>query len=48
MQHPLYSSAWKLVDRLRSKFAAENQNLRLGIAADGINSDSVQSSRYRC
>ena len=48
MQHPADSPSWKLVDRLWPNFASEDRNLRLGIAADGVNPHGTLSSRYSC
>lgn len=44
MQHTSDSPTWKLVDHLWQDFAAKDNNLRLGIAVDGINLQSLQSS----
>ncbi|XP_041994040.1 uncharacterized protein LOC121744538 isoform X1 [Salvia splendens] len=37
MRHPADSPAWNTFDRLHPNFARESRNVRLGLAADGIN-----------
>jgi hypothetical protein len=48
MRHPADSPAWKLVDYKWPEFASDPRNLRLALAADGINPHSSLSSRYSC
>ncbi|XP_073018111.1 uncharacterized protein [Primulina eburnea] len=46
--HPADSPSWKLVDHMWPDFESEPRNLRLTLAADGINPYSNLSSRYSC
>ncbi|XP_042460197.1 uncharacterized protein LOC122043659 [Zingiber officinale] len=46
--HPVDSPSWKLVDHMWPDFESEPRNLRLALAADGINPHSNLSSRYSC
>ena len=48
LRHPADSPSWKLVDHMWPDFAADSRNLRLAIAADGINPHGSLSSRYSC
>lgn len=48
LRHPADSTDWKLVDHLWPDFASESRNLRLALAADGINPYGSQSSTYSC
>ncbi|XP_073137040.1 uncharacterized protein [Henckelia pumila] len=46
--HPFDSPSWRLVDHMWPDFESEPRNLRLALAADGINPHSNLSSRYSC
>ncbi|XP_073046259.1 uncharacterized protein [Primulina eburnea] len=46
--YPADSPSWKLVDHMWPDFESEPRNLRLALAADGINPYSNFSSRYSC
>ncbi|XP_042465814.1 uncharacterized protein LOC122048288 [Zingiber officinale] len=46
LRHPVDSPSWKLVDHMWPEFESEPRNLRLALAADGINPHSNLSSRY--
>ncbi|XP_042467064.1 uncharacterized protein LOC122050202 [Zingiber officinale] len=48
LRHPVDSPSWKLVDHMWPDFESEPRNLRLALAADGINPHSNLSSRYSC
>ncbi|XP_042465745.1 uncharacterized protein LOC122048217 [Zingiber officinale] len=48
LRHPVDSPSWKLVDHMWPEFESEPRNLRLALAADGINPHSNLSSRYSC
>ncbi|XP_073030675.1 uncharacterized protein [Primulina eburnea] len=48
LRHPADSPSWKLVDHMWPDFESEPRNLRLALAADGINPYSNLSSRYSC
>ena len=48
MRHPADAPCWRLVDHNWPNFASETRNLRLAIAADGINPHSLMSSTYSC
>ncbi|XP_042407837.1 uncharacterized protein LOC121997478 [Zingiber officinale] len=48
LRHPDDSPSWKLVDHMWPDFESEPRNLRLALAADGINPHSNLSSRYSC
>ena len=48
MRHPVDSEAWELIDTKWPEFSMEPRNLRLGLAADGINPFSSLSSTYSC
>ncbi|KAL5565131.1 hypothetical protein UlMin_028295 [Ulmus minor] len=46
MRHPVDSIAWEVVDEKWPEFSLEPRNLRLGLAADGINPFKNISSTY--
>ncbi|XP_073152841.1 uncharacterized protein [Henckelia pumila] len=48
LRHPSDSPSWRLVDHMWLDFESEPRNLRLALAADGINPHSNLSSRYSC
>ncbi|XP_042453932.1 uncharacterized protein LOC122038310 [Zingiber officinale] len=48
LRHPVDSPSWKLVDHMWPDFGSEARNIRLALAADGINPHSNLSSRYSC
>ncbi|XP_073121393.1 uncharacterized protein [Henckelia pumila] len=48
LRHPSDSPSWRLVDHMWPDFESEPRNLRLALAADGINPHSNLSSRYSC
>ncbi|XP_073122021.1 uncharacterized protein [Henckelia pumila] len=48
LRHPSDSPSWRLVDHMWPDFEREPRNLRLELAADGINPHSNLSSRYSC
>ena len=48
MRHPVDSEAWNAVDERWPEFSLEPNNLRLGLAADGINPYKNMSSTYSC
>ncbi|XP_073033699.1 uncharacterized protein [Primulina eburnea] len=48
LRHPADSPSLKLVDHMWPDFESEPRNLRLALAADGINPYSNLSSRYSC
>ncbi|XP_042409933.1 uncharacterized protein LOC121999300 [Zingiber officinale] len=48
LRHLVDSPSWKLVDHMWPDFESEPRNLRLALAADGINPHSNLSSRYSC
>ncbi|KAL5574008.1 hypothetical protein UlMin_023605 [Ulmus minor] len=48
MRHPVDSIAWEAVDEKWPEFSLEPRNLRLGLAADGINPFKNLSSTYSC
>ncbi|XP_073152849.1 uncharacterized protein [Henckelia pumila] len=48
LRHPSDSPSWRLVDHMWPDFKSEPRNLRLALAADGINPHSNLSSRYSC
>ncbi|XP_073137252.1 uncharacterized protein [Henckelia pumila] len=48
LRHPSDSPCWRLVDHMWPDFESEPRNLRLALAADGINPHSNLSSRYSC
>ncbi|XP_042455044.1 uncharacterized protein LOC122039303 [Zingiber officinale] len=48
LRYPIDSSSWKLVDHMWPDFRSEVRNIRLALAADGINPHSNISSRYNC
>ncbi|XP_042448989.1 uncharacterized protein LOC122033906 [Zingiber officinale] len=48
LHHPVDSLSWKLVDYMWPDFESEPRNLRLALAADGINPHGNLSSRYSC
>ncbi|XP_042423409.1 uncharacterized protein LOC122011026 [Zingiber officinale] len=48
LRHPVDSPSWKLVDHMWPEFESEPRNLRLALAADGINPHSNLSSWYSC
>ncbi|XP_075480648.1 uncharacterized protein LOC142521314 [Primulina tabacum] len=48
LRHPADSPSRKLVDHMWPDFDSEPRNLRLALAADGINPYSNLSSRYSC
>lgn len=46
MRIPADGEAWKHVDREYPEFAAEHRNIRFGLASDGFNPFSQQSTKY--
>ncbi|TXG66340.1 hypothetical protein EZV62_007615 [Acer yangbiense] len=48
MRHPSDSPSWKLVDHTWPEFASDPRNLRLALAADGINPHRSLNSRHSC
>lgn len=46
MRHPRDSQAWKTFDLLHPEFAADPQNVRLGLASDGFNPFGEMASTY--
>ncbi|XP_042419324.1 uncharacterized protein LOC122007859 [Zingiber officinale] len=48
LRHPVDSPSWKLVDHMWPDFGSETRNIRLTLAADGINPHSNLSSHYSC
>ena len=48
MRHLVDSEAWNAVDERWPEFSLEPNNLRLGLAADGINPYKNMSSTYSC
>ncbi|XP_057775556.1 uncharacterized protein LOC130994528 [Salvia miltiorrhiza] len=48
LRHPADAPAWKLVDNKWPDFGQEPRNLRLALAADGMNPHSMMSSNYSC
>ncbi|KAL5846310.1 hypothetical protein ACOSQ3_009834 [Xanthoceras sorbifolium] len=48
MRYPVDSPAWETVDDIWPCFASEPRNLRLGLAADGVNPFRNLSSIYSC
>ena len=48
MRHPVDTLAWELIDNTWPSFSLEPRNLRLELAADGVNPFSNVSARYSC
>lgn len=48
MRHPVDYVIWDLVNDKWESFAADPQNLRLGLSTDGFNPFSMLSSKYSC
>ena len=48
MRHPVDSPAWEAINAKWPEFSLEPHNLRLGLAADGINPYKNLSSTYSC
>ncbi|KAL5564647.1 hypothetical protein UlMin_027811 [Ulmus minor] len=48
MRHPVDSPAWEAINAKWPEFSLEPRNLRLGLAADGINPYKNLSSTYSC
>lgn len=48
MRHPVDSEAWDAINERWPDFSLEPYNLRLGLAADGINPYKNMSSTYSC
>jgi len=46
LTHPFDAEAWKDFDRIYASFAAEPQNVRLGLCADGFNPYSNAARPY--
>ena len=46
IRHPADATSWKLIDHKWPNFTCEPRNLRLALAADGINQHSSLSSRH--
>jgi hypothetical protein len=48
MGHPSDSEAWKVLDRFDVDFARNARNVRLGLATDGFDPFSTNSTPYSC
>ncbi|XP_057803523.1 uncharacterized protein LOC131018837 [Salvia miltiorrhiza] len=48
LRHPANAPAWRLVDNKWPDFGNEPRNLRLALAADGMNPHNMMSSNYSC
>ena len=46
LRHPADAPQWKTIDILYPEFGKDSRNLRLGLAADGMNPHSNQSTSY--
>ncbi|CAA7036916.1 unnamed protein product [Microthlaspi erraticum] len=46
MRHPVDSLSWAQVNDKWPEFAAKPRNLRLGLSTDGMNSFSIQNTKY--
>jgi hypothetical protein len=48
MVHSSDSEAWKVLHNFDAKFASDSRNVHMGLAIDGFNSISTNSTPYSC
>jgi hypothetical protein len=46
--HPSHSEVWKVLDRFDTYFTSDARNVRFGLATDGFDPFSINSTPYSC